>query len=305
MTWICYRGIELSARTQLFLLGAEVVILASSPSSHSSRSTPSARRLAARQLVVVQPVRDLGSVPSSTACCSESSSTGAGTPASPSTRSPRIPPKARARPRSSRRSSSCSSTSSSRLRRRPYAGTKLLINNSNDVLSVLGTHVFGSPWDKLLIVAVLTSASASTQTTILPTARTTLSMARWGALPEVFGRSIRVSRRRRSRHSAWVALSIVWTMILVGFNPRRTCSATRSRRSASPCASTTASPGLACAVYFRRQLLSSVKAFFLAGVLPLVGCVMMFYVFVQSVPRLQRQRSGLLPSRSSASRSRS
>ena len=28
MTWICYRGIELSARIQLFLLGAEVAILA-------------------------------------------------------------------------------------------------------------------------------------------------------------------------------------------------------------------------------------------------------------------------------------
>ena len=28
MTWICYRGIELSARIQQLLLGAEVVILA-------------------------------------------------------------------------------------------------------------------------------------------------------------------------------------------------------------------------------------------------------------------------------------
>ena len=46
---------------------------------------------------------------------------------------------------------------------------------------------FGSPWDKLLIIAVLTSASASTQTTILPTARTTLSMAHWKSIPEAFG----------------------------------------------------------------------------------------------------------------------
>ena len=27
MTWICYRGIELSARIQQFLLGAEIAIL--------------------------------------------------------------------------------------------------------------------------------------------------------------------------------------------------------------------------------------------------------------------------------------
>ena len=44
----------------------------------------------------------------------------------------------------------------------------------------------GSPFEKLLIIAVLTSASASTQTTILPTARTTLSMAAHGAIPKVF-----------------------------------------------------------------------------------------------------------------------
>ena len=59
-----------------------------------------------------------------------------------------------------------------------YAGVDDLVANQEDVLSALGTEVFGSPLDKLLIIAVLTSAAASTQTTILPTARTTLSMAR-------------------------------------------------------------------------------------------------------------------------------
>ena len=59
-----------------------------------------------------------------------------------------------------------------------YAGVDSLVDNQEDVLSSLGTEVFGSPLDKILIIAVLTSAAASTQTTILPTARTTLSMAR-------------------------------------------------------------------------------------------------------------------------------
>ncbi len=69
------------------------------------------------------------------------------------------------------------------------AGTQFLINNQNDVLSGLGSRVFGSGvLQKLLLFSVLTSASASTQTTILPTARTTLSMASWGALPKVFAR---------------------------------------------------------------------------------------------------------------------
>src|SRR5262249_7882401 len=46
-----------------------------------------------------------------------------------------------------------------------YHGVGFLNNNSDDILSALGKDVLGSPWDKLLIIAVLTSASASTQTT--------------------------------------------------------------------------------------------------------------------------------------------
>ena len=60
--------------------------------------------------------------------------------------------------------------------------------NQDDVLNALGKGVLGAVGVKFLIVAVLTSASASTQTTILPTARTTLSMAHWRAIPSVIGR---------------------------------------------------------------------------------------------------------------------
>src|SRR5207244_13496484 len=47
-----------------------------------------------------------------------------------------------------------------------YAGPKFLSDHADDVLSVLGNKVFGDPWNKLLIIAVLTSASASTPTTL-------------------------------------------------------------------------------------------------------------------------------------------
>src|ERR1700722_18403749 len=65
--------------------------------------------------------------------------------------------------------------------------------NAEDVLNALGKPVFGGGavgWvlAKLLIVCVLTSASASTQTTILPTARTTLSMAHWKAVHKALGK---------------------------------------------------------------------------------------------------------------------
>jgi amino acid transporter len=65
--------------------------------------------------------------------------------------------------------------------------------NQFDVLSVTGGAIFGNSGlgtilSRLLILMVLSSAAASTQTTILPTARTTLSMAAYGALPESFAK---------------------------------------------------------------------------------------------------------------------
>ena len=43
MTYICYRGIEVSARLQYFLLGFEVIILVVISSTRWSRSTPAMR----------------------------------------------------------------------------------------------------------------------------------------------------------------------------------------------------------------------------------------------------------------------
>jgi amino acid transporter len=59
-------------------------------------------------------------------------------------------------------------------------------DNEDDVLSVVGEAAMGTWGVKLLIIAVLTSAAASTQTTILPTARATLAMAAYKALPRKF-----------------------------------------------------------------------------------------------------------------------
>ncbi|WP_138759400.1 APC family permease [Modestobacter altitudinis] len=65
--------------------------------------------------------------------------------------------------------------------------------NAEDVFTALGTTVFGDDafgrvFEALLIISVLTSSAACTQTTILPTARGSLSMAAYGALPQSFAR---------------------------------------------------------------------------------------------------------------------
>ncbi|HUN35920.1 MAG TPA: APC family permease [Trebonia sp.] len=66
-------------------------------------------------------------------------------------------------------------------------------DNSGDVISALGNAVFGSNgfgqvcW-RLLLLMVLSSAAASTETTVLTLGRTTLAMGSFGGLPRAFAR---------------------------------------------------------------------------------------------------------------------
>lgn len=163
-----------------------------------------------------------------------------------------------------------------------FHGTGFLADNADDVLSPLGHGVLGSPLDKLLIICVLTSASASTQTTILPTARTTFSMARWRSVPSAFGT---VHPRFLTPTFSTVlmgGLSIAWTILLLAFNPNQdVLGDTISALGFSVCFYY-GFTGLACAIYFRRDLLKSVRNFFLAGVIPVVGGIMMGYVAVKA-----------------------
>ncbi|HKG40014.1 MAG TPA: APC family permease [Conexibacter sp.] len=160
-----------------------------------------------------------------------------------------------------------------------YGGTRLLSDNSDDVLSVLGGQVFSSPWDKLLILAVLTSASASTQTTILPTARTTLSMARKRAIPARFS-SVHPRYLTPSFSTLWMgAMSILWTVLIMAFNPAQNVLGDSISALGFAICFYYGFTGLACIVYFRREITKSVRNFLLAGVLPFVGFVMLAYIF--------------------------
>jgi amino acid transporter len=163
-----------------------------------------------------------------------------------------------------------------------FHGTTFLSKNSADVLSPLAHGVLGSPWWRLLIISVLTSASASTQTTILPTARTTISMAKWGAIPSAFGRVH--PRFLTPSFSTWMmgGLSVVWTVCLLAFNPsQNVLGDTISALGFSVCFYY-GFTGIACPVYFRRDLFKSVRNFVLAGVVPFVGGVFLFYIGVEA-----------------------
>lgn len=89
-----------------------------------------------------------------------------------------------------------------------YAGPERLAANAVDesFLGPLAREVLGSPLDRLVLLALVTSALASTQTTVLPGSRTALSMARVGALPTALGR---VHPRFRTPHVATVAIGVL------------------------------------------------------------------------------------------------
>ena len=162
-----------------------------------------------------------------------------------------------------------------------FHGTAFLSSNSNDVLNPLAHGVLG-PLHILLIICVLTSASASTQTTILPTARTTLSMARWGSIPSAFGRVHPRFFTPTVSTLLMGALSIVWTVALLAFNPNQDVLGDTISALGFAVCFYYGFTGLACAVYFRRDLLKSARNFFLAGLIPLVGGLMMGYVAIKA-----------------------
>jgi amino acid transporter len=279
MTWICYRGIELSARIQQVLLGAEVTILGlfavvalvkvygGSPPAHSIKPTadwfnPFAMNFHDLVVAVLLGVFIYWGWDSGVAVNEESDDPANG------------PGKA--------------AVISTILLvfiylivsagAQSFHGVGFLTAEANqeDVLNALGSGVLGSTLNKLLIIAVLTSASASTQTTILPTARTTLSMAHWKAVTKVLSRVHKQYLTPTVSTLGFGALSILVTIVLLLLS--ESVLADSLTAIGFPICFYYGFTGVACAVYYRRELLKSARNFFLLGVAPLLGAVMLFGV---------------------------
>ncbi len=161
-----------------------------------------------------------------------------------------------------------------------FAGTEKL-SDQDDALAILGTDVLGGTFDSLLIIAVLTSAAASTQTTILPTARTTLSMARCGAMPAGLGV---VHTRFMTPHVATMlfgALAIAWYvgLTIVSENILFDSIGALGLMIAFYYGLT----GFACALYYRREARTSLAGLLFAVVAPAIGAIILTWVLVESV----------------------
>ncbi len=279
MTWICYRGIELSARIQQALLGIEVFILAlfsvvafvkiygSHPPSGSIKPSfswfnPFAMNFGDLLDAVLLGVFIYWGWDSGVAVNEESEDPAEG------------PGKAAVVSTLLLLLIYVLVSSASQA----FHGTGFLTNEANqsDVLNALGKGVLGGTLDKLLIITVLTSASASTQTTILPTARTTLSMAHWKAVTSLLSRVHKRYLTPTVSTLGFGLLSIAITVPLLLLS--ESVLADSVTAIGFPICFYYGFTGVACGWYFRRELTESVRKFFLLGLGPLVGGLMLWGV---------------------------
>jgi len=175
-------------------------------------------------------------------------------------------------------------------------GPGYLSANSSDVLSPLGTVVFGNGiLKKLLLFSVLTSASASTQTTILPTARTTISMANWGAIPHIFGKTHVKFQTPDVSTIAMGVISAIWTVAIIGFDPGQNLLGDSITAVGFAICFYYGFTGIACAVYFRKELFKNARRFFLVGFLPVLGGGLMFAVFYKAYANYSKAGANYSP----------
>ena len=295
LAWLCYRGIEISARVQLVLLGAEIAVLlllavtalvkvgtGGAPAGHAAFSwdwlnparfaSPGTFMAGLLLMVFVYWGWDTAfSVNEETAD------------------SGRIPGRA-----------GVASTVA-------LLGTYFLVvlsvqmfagfgdsgvglgnpENSNDVLSPMGAAVFGTgplgtAASRLLILMVLTSVAAAAQARILPGARTALSMAFHKALPKIFGRMHPAYLTPSFATVAFAALAALMYVAL-NFVSGGDVLADSVAAAAFFVTMYLASTGFACFWSCRRTLRASAANFWLRGVIPLLSGLMLTGILAWSV----------------------
>ncbi len=158
--------------------------------------------------------------------------------------------------------------------------------NSADVFSAIGPTLFGGGVVGSILMAalgfsILTSASASTQTTILPTARTTLSMAVYKAIPERFAK---IHPKYLTPTWSTIGMGIVSAIFYLIFtfisvNLLNALIGSIGLMIAFYYGLT----GFSCVWYYRRTLTSSFRNFIMRGLFPFLGGVMLGAVFVYGV----------------------
>jgi amino acid transporter len=155
--------------------------------------------------------------------------------------------------------------------------------NQADVFLAMKDVVLG-PWGWLIVVAVLASVLSSTQTTILPTARGTLSMGVHGALPPKFG-EVHTRNQTPGFSTQVMGAAAVVYYVAMSFLSENLLSDSISSISLF-IAFYYALTGFACFWYFRGTLRGSARNIWFRGVFPLLGALLLTAAFFISAVQM-------------------
>ena len=162
-------------------------------------------------------------------------------------------------------------------------GKGIEAHQGGDILFYFGNQLFG-PWASyVMIFAVISSTVATTQTTVLPAARITLSMARDGVFPPVFS-SIHEKFKTPALGTIIVSFLSLFGIMLTTFS---SSSANVFNNLVLNIGVLVAFyygiTGLACAWAFRRTLGQGLRANLSMVVAPLLGGIALLYVCYQVI----------------------
>jgi amino acid transporter len=155
--------------------------------------------------------------------------------------------------------------------------------NAGDIFAAIGPalfgdSVFGHIMMMLLAASVLTSAAASTQTTILPTARGALSMAAFKAIPSKFAKIH--PKFLTPSWATWgmgiISAGFYLLFTLISMDLLLACIGSIGLLIAVYYGLT----GFASTWYFRKTLFKSARNFFMRGLIPFLGGAMLTGVFI-------------------------
>lgn len=164
--------------------------------------------------------------------------------------------------------------------------------NADDVFSAIGPQLFGDSVIGhilllLLAASILTSASASTQTTILPTARTALSMAVHKAIPANFAR---IHPKYLTPTWSTIGMGIVSSVVFLVFTVIGADTLLKALVGSIGLmiAFYYGLTGFACIWFYRQTLTSSFRHLIMRGLFPLAGGTILLAVFAFGLVQFAR-----------------
>ncbi len=164
---------------------------------------------------------------------------------------------------------------------------KALIANGSDALFYIVKQVAGSPWDKVMIVAVLLSIVGATQTALVAGSRIAFAMGGDGTLPRKLGTTHPVHRTPAFATLLFsgLALIVLW-IYLLGSSSVQGAFTNVVSSVGLMFALFYAATGVGVAVYYRKLAVRSVGGLIELVLVPVASAVFLLWVVWKSVPGL-------------------